>query len=215
MNFPDFFVNGDGERVLLLAHGAGAPADSPFMDQLALALASRDLTVLRFEFPYMRARREDGRKRPPNNAPRLMEAFSGELERVRREIGPDRPLFLGGKSMGGRLASMLCAEPDAAAWCNGAVCFGYPFHPPGKLDRWRTGHFEAAVVPITILQGTRDPFGKPEEVSAREPFGSGVTVHWLEGGDHDFRAPKRQGTSQQALIEQAAELANRAMAAAT
>lgn len=214
MNFEDFFVDGDGESVIMLAHGAGAPADSPFMNLLASALAAEGLTVLRFEFPYMRARRDDGRKRPPGSSARLMEAFSSRIEGVRREIGPDRPLFIGGKSMGGRLASMLCAEPDAAAWFRGGVCFGYPFHPPGKLDRWRTEHFAGAVVPITILQGTRDPFGKPEEVGAREPLGPEITLHWLEGGDHDFRVTKRQGTSQQALITQAASLAASAIRAA-
>lgn len=213
MNFPEIFVDGNGQSVLLLAHGAGAPADSPFMNQLAAALAAEDLTVIRFEFPYMRQRRQDGRKRPPGSAPRLMEAFASQIEAVRRELGPERPLFIGGKSMGGRLASMLCAEPDAGAWCRGAVCFGYPFHPPGKLDRWRTEHLARAVVPVTILQGTRDPFGKPDEVSAREPFGPEVSVHWLEGGDHDYRATKRQGTSQQCLIEQAAGLAARSLRA--
>ncbi|MDX1632995.1 MAG: alpha/beta family hydrolase [Marinobacter sp.] len=212
MNFPEMFVDGDGEPIVMLAHGAGAPADSPFMNQLAGALADEGLTVLRFEFPYMRARREDGRKRPPGSQARLMEAFAGQLEQVRRQIGRDRPLFIGGKSMGGRLASMLCAEPDAAAWCRGAVCFGYPFHPPGRLDRWRTEHLSEAVVPVTILQGTRDPFGKLDEVSALEPFGPEVKVHWLEGGDHDYRTPKRQGASQQALIRQAAALAAGAMA---
>lgn len=211
MNFPGCFVDGDGETLILLAHGAGAPADSPFMNDLAGALAGHGLTVVRFEFPYMQARREDGRKRPPSTNARLMEAFSARIEAVWREIGPERPLYIGGKSMGGRIASQLCAEPDASAWIRGAVCFGYPFHPPGKLDRWRTEHLARAVVPVTILQGTRDPFGKPGELAAQPDLGPEISLHWLEGGDHDLRPPKRWPVSQQDLIVQAADLAARAM----
>lgn len=213
MNFPGVFVDGNGETVVLLAHGAGAPADSPFMTQLAGALAAHGLTVLRFEFPYMEARRQDGRKRPPNTAARLQEAFSARIEEVRRELGAERPLYIGGKSMGGRIASQLCAEPDAAAWIRGGLCFGYPFHPPGRLDRWRIEHLGQAVVPVTIIQGSRDPFGKPAELADQPALGPEVSLHWLEGGDHDYRPLKRQPESQQDLIETAAGVAARAMGA--
>lgn len=187
---------GEPRATLLLAHGAGAPMDSPFMTQLAAALSTRGIKVVRFEFPYMAARREDGRKRPPNPMP--------VLEQCMRELAAEisGPLFLGGKSMGARVASQLAAEVGAA----GFICFGYPFHPPGKPERTRIEHLQQITCPGLIVQGTRDPFGKPEEVAAY-PLDPSLQVHWLESGEHDFRPLKSSGLTQQALIEEAAAVA--------
>nr|WP_093397566.1 alpha/beta fold hydrolase [Halopseudomonas xinjiangensis] len=179
---------------LLLAHGAGAPMDSPFMDSLASALAERGMRIARFEFPYMADRRQDGRKRPPNPMARLKDAFREAAASL------DGPVVLAGKSMGGRVASMLGDEVGAAA----IVCFGYPFHPPGKPERMRTEHLQHIATPTLIVQGTRDPFGKPDEVSGYM-LGGKVRVEWLETGDHDFRPLKASGLSQQILVEQAAD----------
>ena len=181
---------------LLLAHGAGAPMDSPFMTQLAAALSTRGIKVVRFEFPYMAARREDGRKRPPNPMP--------VLEQCMRELAAEisGPLFLGGKSMGARVASQLAAEVGAA----GFICFGYPFHPPGKPERTRIEHLQEIGCPGLIVQGTRDPFGKPEEVAAY-PLAPALQLHWLDSGEHDFRPLKASGRTQQMLIEEAAGVA--------
>ena len=182
---------------LLLAHGAGAPMDSPFMESLAAALADRGIQVVRFEFPYMQRRREEQRKFPPNRAPQLLEAFARQVASVERS---GLPLWVGGKSMGGRMASMLAAE--GASEIDGVVAFGYPFHPPGKPENTRTEHLASLAVPMLICQGERDPFGKPEVKGYS--LDEGIRVQWLEGGDHDFKPLKRSGRTQQQLIEEAA-----------
>ena len=186
--------------ILLLAHGAGAPMDSPFMESLAAALADRGIQVVRFEFPYMQRRREEQRKFPPNRAPQLLEAFARQVASVERS---GLPLWVGGKSMGGRMASMLAAE--GASEIDGVVAFGYPFHPPGKPENTRTEHLASLAVPMLICQGERDPFGKPDEVG-EYPLGGGIEVHWLPSGDHDFKPLKRSGLDQQDLINMAADI---------
>tara|TARA_B100000446_G_C10545080_1_gene338231 strand:- start:540 stop:1100 length:561 start_codon:yes stop_codon:yes gene_type:complete len=172
--------------------------DSPFMESLAAALADRGIQVVRFEFPYMQRRREEQRKFPPNRAPQLLEAFARQVASVERS---GLPLWVGGKSMGGRMASMLAAE--GASEIDGVVAFGYPFHPPGKPENTRTEHLASLAVPMLICQGERDPFGKPEEVKGYS-LDEGIRVQWLEGGDHDFKPLKRSGRTQQQLIEEAA-----------
>jgi predicted alpha/beta-hydrolase family hydrolase len=190
------------KSVMLLAHGAGAPMDSPFMDQLSAALEQQGIATVRFEFPYMVRRREDGRKRPPDRIPVLLDSFRAEVARVRTEMGKDCLILVGGKSMGGRVASVLASEqaPDIS----GVICYGYPFHPPGKLDRWRTDHFSTVDCPMMIIQGTRDPFGKPEEVAARGKMRGLNRLCWLDGGNHDFKTPARHPESQATLIKRAA-----------
>jgi len=170
--------------------------DSPFMDHLADQLAAAGVKVLRFEFPYMSARRLDGRKRPPNPMPVLqahLRALCDELQ---------EPFFVGGKSMGGRVASMLAGDLGA----RGFICFGYPFHPPGKPEKTRTAHLRELDCPGLILQGTRDPFGKPEEVTGYS-LDPQLQLHWLDGGEHDFKPLKSSGRSQQELITEAATCA--------
>lgn len=194
---------------LLLAHGAGAPADSGFMEALALALSAEGVSVLRFEFPYMEQRRRDGRKRPPDRQPVLMEHFRQAVATIAAEAGGGSgPVFVGGKSMGGRMASHVITQAGIQPEICGAVCFGYPFHPPGKRDQWRTGHFQDLQRPLLIIQGTRDPFGKKPEV---EDHGAGSAGHvhlsWLEGGDHDFRPLARQPEDHNDMIRQAARTA--------
>lgn len=192
--------------VVLLSHGAGNGFDSPFMERLARALSAHGVSVVRFEFPYMQKRRDDGRKRPPDRQPVLLECFATMVRQCREEIGADRTLVVAGKSMGGRMASLLAASSEMAG-IQGVACFGYPFHPPGKPDQWRTGHFVDIRVPTAIFQGTRDPFGKPEEIDRQPPFPSRVEVHWLKGGNHDLRPLKKQGLGPDALIDRSARLA--------
>ena len=185
---------GPGQAALLLAHGAGAPMDSDFMNLLSGRLGARGVRVLRFEFPYMADRRQGGGKRPPNPMPVLLDGFR---ERYAALSGP---VFIGGKSMGGRVASMLADELAAP----GLICFGYPFHPPGKPERTRTDHLAELTTSSLILQGTRDPLGKPEEVAGYQ-LSRQIQVSWLESGDHDFKPLKRSGLTQVDLIDQAAE----------
>lgn len=123
---PEELVDGSGAYVLLLAHGAGAPMDSSYMAMLADSLAKHDVKVVRFEFEYMRRRREDGKKRPPPKAEELLGEFRQKIE----EFDEAEHLFVGGKSMGGRMASLIAASQSPIAGC---VCFGYPFHPPANL----------------------------------------------------------------------------------
>lgn len=190
------------EVVLILAHGAGAPADSPFMKELAEALDQNGIPSARFEFLYMQKRRDDGKKRPPDRQPKLLERFADAVDQVRQEVGTECLLLVGGKSMGGRMASILASERTGI---DGVACFGYPFHPPGKPDRWRTGHFSQLTCPMLVVQGTRDPFGKREELVEVESEMSGIKVHWLEGGNHDFQPLARQNCSQKHLIFEAAK----------
>lgn len=197
----------DDAPVVLLAHGAGVGYDSPFMERLAHSLNTHGVTVVRFEFPYMQKRRLDGRKRPPDRQTVLLEHFEGLVRECRQEIGDQRTLVVGGKSMGGRMASLLAVAPGAADQIQGVACFGYPFHPPGKPDRWRTAHFSELAVPLAVFQGTRDPFGKPEELEGHGPLPPAVRLHWLEGGNHDLRPMKKQGLAEDALIDESARLA--------
>tara|TARA_B100000749_G_scaffold108721_1_gene83110 strand:+ start:129 stop:776 length:648 start_codon:yes stop_codon:yes gene_type:complete len=187
--------------VLILAHGAGAPADSTFMEDLSVALEREGIGTIRFEFPYMQKRRQDGKKRPPDREPVLLEYFSGVIDRVRAELGSGSLILVGGKSMGGRMASILASRRDDI---DGVICFGYPFHPPGKLDRWRTAHFRDLNCPILVLQGTRDPFGKPDELVDHQQDLEAIDLRWLEGGNHDFQTLKSQPQTQSELIAQAA-----------
>lgn len=171
---------------LLLAHGAGAPMDSPFMTEIAAQLGAKGWRVLRFEFPYMVKRREDGRKRPPDPAEKLQAAFREAVQAA----GPG-PLVLGGKSMGGRMASLVADGLGAA----GLICLGYPFHPPGKPEKLRTAHLEALKTPALILQGERDPFGTAEEVPGYR-LSPSIDVVWVRDGNHDLKPRKASGWSQ-------------------
>lgn len=196
---PDFLITPaaiSSRATLLLAHGAGAPMDSEYMNRLAEALAVRGIQALRFEFPYMAARREVGGKRPPNPMPVLQDSF-----REHYRAAP-QPLYIGGKSMGGRVASLLADELQPA----GLICFGYPFHPPGKPEKTRTAHLAELQTRGLILQGTRDPFGKPDEV-AGYGLSEQLQVSWLDTGDHDLKPLKSSGLTQADLIDQAAERA--------
>jgi predicted alpha/beta-hydrolase family hydrolase len=179
----------DAPLALILAHGAGAPMDSAFMNVIAMGVAAHGIRVVRFEFPYMAARRSGGGRGAPDREPVLLDAWRGAIERVRAEV----PLVaIGGKSLGGRIASLVADESQAA----GLVCLGYPFHPPGNPARARIGHLEHLRTPALILQGTRDSFGRPDEV-ARYALAPGIRVVWIEDGDHSFKPRAASGRSEE------------------
>ena len=186
----DFLFNGpDTSRITIaMAHGAGAPMDSEFMQVFAESLGNLDIRVVRFEFPYMAERREDGRRRPPDRAPALLDVWRN----VAAELDPDG-LVVAGKSMGGRIASMIADEVGAA----GLICVGYPFHPPGKPDKLRTEHLETLMTPALILQGERDPFGRREEVGGYA-LSKSIEVEFLPDGDHDLKPRKASGRTRAA-----------------
>jgi predicted alpha/beta-hydrolase family hydrolase len=179
----------DAAALLVLAHGAGAPMDTPFMDGMAARLGDAGIRVARFEFPYMAQRRVDGRKRGPDRPAALLDAWRRAVERL---AGP-AALFVGGKSMGGRYASLFAAEPDAPPLA-GIVCLGYPFHPPGKPERLRTGHLDRLNAPLLIVQGERDSFGTRDEV-AGYGLPDGVRLAWVPDGDHSLKPRKASGHS--------------------
>jgi predicted alpha/beta-hydrolase family hydrolase len=194
-------------NLIILAHGAGAPMDSSFMEELAEALEAQQIACVRFEFPYMQKRREDGKKRPPDRQPVLLEHFRTVLEQVRAEVGPDCRVLIGGKSMGGRMASLLASEDSGGI--DGVVCYGYPFHAPGKTDKWRVDHLPEVQCPLMVIQGTRDPFGKRQEVQERGAIAGLSRLVWLEGGNHDFQPLKKQPETQRQLIKSAAQATRR------
>ncbi|RDD62530.1 alpha/beta family hydrolase [Ferruginivarius sediminum] len=190
---PEILFDGPAhaERTVAMAHGAGVGMDSPFMQAFAEGLAGHGIRVARFEFPYMAQRRQDGKKRPPNPEAKLKAYWRVVIEALG---GPDG-LVIGGKSMGGRMASMIAADLEAEATpVGGLVCLGYPFHPPGKPDRLRVAHLQTLVTPALIVQGTRDPFGTPDEV-AGYGLPESIAVHWAEDGDHDLKPRKSSGRS--------------------
>jgi predicted alpha/beta-hydrolase family hydrolase len=174
----------DARDVVVLAHGAGAPMDSAFMNDFAGGLAAEGLRVARFEFPYMRARREGGRGGAPDREPVLRDAWKQAIA----QLGGGPRVVIGGKSLGGRIASLVADETAA----RGLLCLGYPFHPPGQLDRLRTRHLKELATPALFLQGTRDPFGTREQVSSYE-LSSAIEVSWLEDGDHSWKPRVRSG----------------------
>lgn len=176
---------------LVLAHGAGAPMDSPFMDAIAEGLAAEGIRVIRFEFPYMRGRRDEGTKRPPDREPVLRETWRQVVE----EQGGGARLVIGGKSMGGRIATLVADELGV----RGVVCLGYPFHPPARPDKLRVEHLKRLRAPTLVVQGTRDPFGtKAEARTYRLP--KSIRLAWLDEGDHSFVPPRRSAHTEEAHL---------------
>ncbi|HET8727013.1 MAG TPA: alpha/beta fold hydrolase [Alphaproteobacteria bacterium] len=183
----DFLLDGpEAARVtIMLAHGAGAPMDSASLTAAARALAAAEFRVARFEFGYMAGRRT-GTRRPPPRAETVMPEYVAAID----DLGPtDGPLIVGGKSMGGRVASMIADAEFAAGRIAGLLCLGYPFHPPGRPQRLRTTHLIGLQTPALICQGTRDQFGMPDEV-AGYGLSKSIEMLWLEDGDHDLKPRK-------------------------
>ena len=177
----------DAELTIALAHGAGAPMDSPFMATIAAGLAQAGLRVARFEFPYMHRRRIDGTRRPPDRAPILLETW----RTVIATLGPGR-LVIGGKSLGGRIASMLADE----AGVRGLVCLGYPFHAPGRTAApERLVHMATLTTPTLIVQGERDALGARAEV-AGYALSPAIRIAWMTDGDHSLKPRKASGGSE-------------------
>ena len=168
---------------LVLAHGAGQPMDSPFMESIVTGVAAEGIRVGRFEFPYMAKRRVTGRKSGPDRAPILCDAWRRVVSDSDSEV-----LFVGGKSMGGRIASMIADEVEAT----GLVCLGYPFHPPGKPEKLRTEHLADLRTPAIFCQGERDTFGTRAEVAAFY-LSSKIEFEWMPDGDHSFKPRKKSG----------------------
>ncbi len=188
----------DAARSFVFAHGAGGAMDSSFMTRVAQGMAARGIRVIRFEFPYMAARRRGGKRGVPDRQPQLLDTW----RRVVAEVGNASSLMIGGKSMGGRMATMVADELGV----RGLICFGYPFHPPGDANRLRVSHLEHLRTATLILQGTRDLFGTREQVSDYD-LSPNIRLEWLEDGDHSFKPRRSAGVTEQQHVDQAIKLA--------
>jgi predicted alpha/beta-hydrolase family hydrolase len=180
----DFLWTGPAKSPLtvLLAHGAGAPMDTPFMTFFADGLAKAGFRVGRFEFPYMAERRETGARKPPNKTPVLLDTWRAAIAAVRGDV------VIGGKSMGGRMASMVADD----AGVRGLICLGYPFYGMGKRDKPRIVHLKDLKTPTLICQGERDALGDRAAVEA-VTLSPEIKLHWAPDGDHDLKPRKASG----------------------
>ena len=186
-------TSGEQGIVFVCAHGAGGNMNDRGIVQTANTLRSRGLGVVRFNFLYKE--KKSGR---PDPMPRLKECITAVVSRVREEIEPKK-LIIGGRSMGGRAASMLAADGFA---CDGLLLLAYPLHPPGKPDQLRDAHLPAIKVPVICFNGTRDPFCTPalmEDVLKRVK--TEWEMHWVEGADHSFHVLKSSGRTDAEVLD--------------
>ena len=191
----------DARWLLVLAHGAGAGMHHPFMESLAHELAAAGVATFRYQFPYI----AHGRRRP--DPPAVLAATVRAAIAIAADARPDLPLLAGGKSLGGRMTSLVLSEEladsDAARRVRGLVFFGFPLHPPGRADTKRAEHLKRVPVPMLFLQGTRDTLG---DLSLLQPLcadlGPRATLHVIDTADHSFHVLKRSGnTDAEALRE--------------
>ena len=198
----------------IFAHGAGADMDSDFMLEMSTLIEAQGIHVRRFNFDYMEERRETGKKKPPDRQPKLLTRFAKVLTEVQQQ-SPRHKLFIGGKSMGGRMATLLLAQEQdqyqelgidekALAKIRGVICMGYPFHPPGKPEKLRTEHLADFSTPTLIIQGERDTFGTQEEV-ANYDLSQQIQFAWMPDGDHSLKPRKKSGYTQKENLAAAAE----------
>ena len=202
---------------LVLAHGAGAGKEHEFMQAMSALFVERQIDVVLFNFPYMQTIKETGKRRPPDKADKLLQHFHDVVAHIETscvETGTVKhidtenthatlPTFIGGKSMGGRMATMSIEDMPSV---KGAVAFGYPFHPPGKPEKTRTDHLQTVTKPLLIVQGERDTFGTKDEVTT---YGLCPTIElaFLVDGDHSFKPRKASGFTQEAHLKTAVDMA--------
>lgn len=184
----------------LCAHGAGAGMQTAFLEAIAALLAERQIRTIRFEFAYMAARRGGSSRKPPPKAERLV----GEYRAAVASVSNGAPLLIGGKSMGGRVASLVADELFAEGTIAGLVCLGYPFHPPKKADQLRTAHLDDLTCPTLIVQGERDPFGTRAEIEAMR-LSPAIRFHWVGDGDHDLGPRGGSGFTRKGNLASAAD----------
>ena len=184
--------------VVILAHGAGAGAESEFMRQLSDRLAVSRILVYRFNFAYMQKAIDEEKRRPPTKIEGLQAEYISVFNQV--SANTSLPVWIGGKSMGGRVASMIANDID----CAGVLCFGYPFHPPGKPEKLRVAHLEMLAKPMLVVQGERDTFGNRGEVEGYQ-LPSNIRVHTLSDGDHSLKPRKSSGIAYEDHMQSATD----------
>ena len=192
------------EACMILAHGAGAGMNSDFMQWMTDALVAKNISVVRFNFDYMAKALTEGKRRPPEKADKLLCRFNEVVDDVLAQPTlQSLPLFIGGKSMGGRMSTLLLAGEDSPR-LHGAIVYGYPFHPPGKPEKLRVEHLLSLTSPLLIVQGERDTFGREEEIEGYT-LSEQVRCLFLADGDHSFKPRKASGYSQVEHIQTAAQ----------
>ncbi len=198
----DSLITGPAKPIarFLCAHGAGAGMETPFLRAVADLLAERGIAVCRFEFAYMAARRRGGARKPPPRAERLVDEYRAAVAGQPAGV----PLIIGGKSMGGRVASLLADELFKGGAIAGLACLGYPFHPPGRPDQLRTAHLATLSCPALIVQGERDPFGSRAEVGGYA-LSPAIRFHWAGDGDHDLGPRGGSGFTRKGNLAAAAD----------
>ncbi|MFQ3172719.1 MAG: putative alpha/beta-hydrolase family hydrolase [Oleispira sp.] len=191
--------------VYIFAHGAGADMNSDFITEVVEKWSNKGIRVVRFNFPYMIKRAEDGKRRPPDRMPKLLAAYEAVIKQL------NCPVVIGGKSMGGRISSMLLAENALRETSErlpilGSACLGFPFHAPKKDSKDRLDHLKELTQPLLIVQGTRDALGTQEEVNEyirAKKINASIQLRWLEDGDHNLKPRKASGFSYQQHIDNA------------
>jgi len=171
------------------------------MEALAAELAAAGVAIARFEFAYMAARRDGGPRRPPPPLPALCDEYRALVASLAAVEG--QRLYIGGKSMGGRVASMIADELYATRTISGLVAVGYPFHPPGKPESLRVAHLKELACPALIIQGTRDLLGNPELIPGLH-LSRTIGFAWMPDGDHDLKPRQKSGFTQAEHIAAAA-----------
>lgn len=204
MSAPAYLTDGPASAALTiaLAHGAGAPMDSGFMVTFAEGLAARGHRCARFEFPYMAERRKTGKKKPPDRQPVLIDTWRAVID----DLGTEN-LIIGGKSMGGRMATMIADETGV----RGVVALGYPFYGMGRPDKPRIEHLLELKTPTLICQGTRDTMGGYDTISALT-LSDAITLHWAEDGDHSLKPRKKSGRTEEQNLTEALDAVDRFLA---
>ncbi|HSO94780.1 MAG TPA: alpha/beta family hydrolase [Acidimicrobiia bacterium] len=190
------------DRAVLLAHGAGSDHQTPALVAVADALAAAGIPSLRFDYPYKAAGRR-APDRPPVLAAATREAAAELAERSGLPLGQ---LVLGGRSMGGRIGSLVVADEDDPQPALGLLLLGYPLHPAGKPERRRDGHFPRLDLPVCFVSGTRDSLAPQVELTrAVQSVPGPVTLHWLDSADHGYRPLKASGRTIGDVLAEAAE----------
>ena len=188
--------------IFILSHGSGAGMNTEFMNHIAKGVTQKGIKTIRFEFPYMTKSREVGKKRAPDSEKKLKAHFINLIEDIQKD-NPESTIIIGGKSMGGRIASILTSEKAHPA-ITGCICLGYPFHPPGKPEKLRTDHLQSIDTPCLIIQGTRDPFGKKKEVETYT-LDSKIKIKWIEDGEHSLKTKKSSNQTWQQAMDKAVD----------
>lgn len=203
---PSFVLEGEpASTMILLAHGAGANMDSEFMQAMSVGLVAKGCQVMRFNFPYMQANAVDGKRRPPDRAPKLLACFTQMLDIVHSQPKVERVVLMG-KSMGGRMAALLACDPALASRIDRVICLGYPFVPL-KGGEPRLEPLNECQVPVLVVQGERDKFGGKAQIPSW-PLKAEIELAWITDGDHSFVPRKSSGTTEAANLARAIDLSS-------